>query len=109
MENKPEVYVPPDEPIHNFFSLSYAQYLAIPRSVLQSMPVEWQQRFVACLKELDSTIDWRPDGDVLYQVRLMTLVEKLDEDDGRWIQDWGVEVGDPLADYERGRRRVPHK
>lgn len=48
------------EPIHEWFELTYAQYLTIPRSVLQSMDLEWQARFVACLEELDDTIDWRP-------------------------------------------------
>ena len=37
------------EPIHEFFELSYAHYLVLPRSLLQSMPVEWQKRFVECL------------------------------------------------------------
>jgi hypothetical protein len=32
------------ELIHNWFELTYAQYLTIPRSILQSMPVEWQRR-----------------------------------------------------------------
>lgn len=46
--------------IHRWFELSYAQYLTVPRSVLRSMPDEWQDRFVTCLEELDETIDWRP-------------------------------------------------
>jgi len=58
-----------DCPIHNWFELSYAQYLTIPRSVLQEMPNEWQKRFVQCLEELDSTLDWRP-KDGCYWVKL---------------------------------------
>lgn len=78
-------------PIHEWFSLSYAHYLTVPRSVLQSMPAEWQERFVACLRELDDTIDWRPQvGRYWVQLR---------DDRGRFVPD-------PLADYERGRRRV---
>jgi len=42
-----------DKPVHGLFGLSYAQYLTIPRSVLQSMPVKWQEQFVQCLNELD--------------------------------------------------------
>lgn len=49
-----------DGPVHAWFELSYAQYLTVPRSVLQIMPREWQERFAACLRELDATIDWRP-------------------------------------------------
>ena len=40
------------EAIHVWFSLSYANYLVLPRTLLQSMPDEWQDRFVSCLKEL---------------------------------------------------------
>ncbi len=40
--------------IHQWFGLSYANYLTLPRSILQSMPEEWQKRFVECLYELDS-------------------------------------------------------
>lgn len=50
-----------DSPIHDWFELSYAQYLTIPRSVLQSMPIKWQKKFVKCLEELDDSIEWRPE------------------------------------------------
>lgn len=82
------------QPIHTWFELSYAHYLTIPRSVLQSMPLEWQERFAACLDELDDTIDWRPPEGRYYV--------KLKDGQGRY-------VADPLADYERGRRRVPRR
>jgi hypothetical protein len=49
-----------ETPVHDWFELTYAQYLTIPRSILEAMPVEWQQRMVACLEELDETFDWRP-------------------------------------------------
>lgn len=39
--------------IHTWFGLSYANYLVVPRTLLQSMPDEWQTRFVACLNELN--------------------------------------------------------
>lgn len=80
--------------VHHWFGLSYAQYLTIPRSVLQSMPGEWQRTFAACLAELDRTIDWRP-SEGRYWVRLK-------DDRGRYVHD-------PLMDYERGRRRIPHR
>lgn len=80
--------------IHTWFELSYAQYLTIPRSVLQSMPDEWQARFAACLRELDDTIEWRP-GEGRYWV-------KLKDEHGRYVSD-------PFMDYERGRRRIEHR
>jgi len=87
----PRQYVPDAEPIHDWFELTYAQYLTVPRSVLQSMPVEWQERFVACLKELDMEIDWRPPVG-RYWVSLR-------DTGGRYVHD-------PFQDYERGRRRI---
>lgn len=49
------------EAIHTWFSLTYANYLTIPRSVLQSMPDAWQRRFVTCLQEMEASfghLDW---------------------------------------------------
>lgn len=54
------------EAIHAWFGLTYANYLVLPRSVLQSMPDEWQKRFVEQLEELHRAfgdLDW-PDYDV---------------------------------------------
>jgi len=82
------------EPVHEWFELSYAQYLTLPRSVLQSMPAQWQKKFVTLLEELDETIDWRPESG-RYWVQLK-------DDKGRYVHD-------PLMDYQRGRRRLIHK
>lgn len=49
-----------DGPVHGWFELTRAQYLTVPRSVLQEMPLAWQERFAACLEELDREFDWRP-------------------------------------------------
>jgi hypothetical protein len=77
-------------PVHSWFELSYAQYLTIPRSVLQAMPHDWQCRFSACLSELDNAIDWRP-KDGRYWVTLLP----------EWAEDHGSIPGcnDPLKDY----------
>ena len=89
----PPTIVGPDA-IHEWFELTYAEYLTIPRSVLQSMPSEWQSEFVALLEVLDETIDWRPAAG-RYWVTLR---------DGQ-----GRLVADPLRDYQRGRRHIEHK
>lgn len=89
-----EPNIEPADTIHTWFELTYAQYLTIPRSVLQSMPGSWQARFVACLEELDDTIDWRPpEGRYWVQLR---------DAKGRYQRD-------TLMDYERGRRYIPHR
>jgi hypothetical protein len=52
---------PPDDrldgPVHEYFELSYANYLVVHRTLMQSMPPEWQERIVACLRELDAAFD----------------------------------------------------
>lgn len=80
--------------IHDWFELTYAQYLTIPRSVLQSMPAEWQDKFVRLLDQLDNTIDWRPNKGRYWVM--------LKDGKGRYLHD-------PLMDYERGRRFVEKK
>lgn len=97
-----------EEPVHEWFGLTYAQYLTIPRSVLQSMPLAWQKRFVKCLEDLDEAIDWRPETGT-YRVRLFEIVEGFNEEEQEFVSDWGRELDDPLQDYERGRRRVSLK
>lgn len=88
----PNPFAEDSELIHEWFELSYAQYLTVPRSALQSMPNEWQARFVKCLNELDELIDWRP--------RSGRYWVELRNENGRF-------AADPLMDYQRGRRRVP--
>ncbi len=52
-----------------WFELSYAQFLTVPRLVLNAMPDEWQGRLAALMEELDGAIDWRP-KEGRYYVRL---------------------------------------
>lgn len=83
-----------DNPVHDYFGLSYANYYVVPRSLLQSMPAEWQHRFVDCLDEMEDL--YSNQMTARYSVRAR-------DDSGKFIQD-------PLSDYQRGRRRVvPNK
>lgn len=54
----------PERGIHEWFELSYANYLVLPRTLLQSMPAEWQLRMVACLDELDAAFRHVPQAQV---------------------------------------------
>lgn len=74
-------------PIHLWFELSYAQYLTVPRLVMESMPIEWQRKMAVLLDEMDNTFDWRP-AEGRYWVRLK-------DDNGRFADA-------PLSDYRRG-------
>ena len=76
--------------IHTWFSLTYANYLVLPRSVLQSMPEEWQHRFTALLGEMESAyghLDW---PDYAVQAR---------GNGGRFMAD-------PIPHYNRGRTYI---
>lgn len=85
------------ESIHAHFGLSYASYLVLPRSVLQSMPGYWQKQFVAMLRELGERFELTDDDPKYhYTVHLRR-------------QGSSQFVHDPLADYSRGRRTVPQK
>lgn len=83
------------EVIHSYFGLSYANYLVLPRTVLQTMPEDWQSKFVALLHEIEVTIDeeWEPAGG--YQVQAKGANGKF--------------AFDRYANYERGRRRLQVK
>lgn len=76
-----------ESPIHIWFELSYAQFLTVPRLVMESMPYEWQKKMVELLQEMDATFDWRPKKG-RYWV-------KLKDDRGRFAHA-------PLADYRHG-------
>ena len=67
MIDKDGVYV--ESPIHIWFELSYAQFLTVPRLVMESMPLEWQEKMAELLREMDETFDWRPPSG-RYWVRL---------------------------------------
>ena len=88
--------------IHTWFQLTYAQYLTIPRSVLQSMPLEWQYKFVELLEELDETnwLDTLPDK-TCYKVDLREYHYNMKDE-----FKWGKKVDDPLGNYDRGRRNI---
>ena len=78
--------------IHDWFELSYGNYLILQRSLLQSMPDEWQKDFVRLLDEFGDIYDNLPDLPPDYLVRGKSY-------GGKFIRD-------PYSNYERGRRFV---
>ena len=42
-----------EAPIHGWFGLTYSAYFVVPRSALERMPLEWQERFVALMNEAE--------------------------------------------------------
>jgi hypothetical protein len=80
------------EAIHLWFELTYASYLTIPRSILQSMPDEWQRQFVLLLEQCRERVLAAGIEEPHYTVHAR-------DSHGQFIED-------PLRAYDRGRRRV---
>lgn len=93
---KPDV-IESEDHIHEYFELSYAHYLVIPRTLLQSMPSGWQKDFVKLLEEFEdrfTRFEWLPEG-TFYNVQLKDRKGK--------IHSIGEDI---FNNYERGRRIV---
>lgn len=73
---------PTDGPIHTWFGLSYCNYQVLPRTLMQSMPIGWQERMVACLEELHDAFQHVPQAEV-YDVTAATehIVNEMDPAD----------------------------
>lgn len=71
-----------DGPIWKAFGLGRAAYLVVPRRTLQSMPLDWQERFVALMDEAQAQLPAAAFPE--YSVQL--------KERGRF-------VADPLRDY----------
>lgn len=82
-----------EEPIHEWFELSYASYLVLPRSILQSLPVDLQSDLVSVLEDIDRHFGGEP-------------VPHTGEYEVNLRDETGVYLDDPYRNYERGRRRI---
>ena len=77
-------------PVHQYFGLSYSSNLVLPRVLMQSMPLEWQERLIACLRDFDTAFEGvdRPDE---YKVEAVqwSAPEDLSADE---LRVYGVQV-----------------
>lgn len=46
------------EALWNFFGLSYASWLTLPRVMMHEMPDDWQARMAVLLHEFDDIYNW---------------------------------------------------
>lgn len=72
------VYV--ESPVHAAFGLTYSAYFCVPRLVLEHMPLDWQRKFLALMKDLPDTPTYS--------------VQRVGEN-GKFVKD-------DLRDYRRG-------
>ena len=54
-----ERYIRREGAVHQYFELTYANFLVLPRTVMMDMPTDWQNKFVSLLEELDEETSWR--------------------------------------------------
>ena len=121
------------EAIHRFFGLTYSNYLVLHRTLMQSMPDDWQRRAVAVFEELERAFRHveRPDAFIVLPATECEYsdlnandmaelgITQSDEDeedfyydkDGTQHQAWDrmlVPTGadDPVPHYQRGRTRI---
>ena len=73
------------EAIHAHFGLTYANYLVLNRTLLQSMPDLWQTQFVALLDQLHEAFAHVPQAEG-YKVEAATEHEVCDLDDEQLAQ-----------------------
>ena len=72
-----------DGPVWHAFSLTRAAYAVFPRRCLQSMPIEWQEAFIALVNEMHARLpDGSLDGDYTVQIKV----------DGKFAKD-------PMREY----------
>lgn len=89
--------------IHHWFDLSYAAYFVVPRLALQSMPLDWQKRWLALMAEFEESGMKTPSYHVLRAESEYTFVEKYDkEDETSRDYEFTALTEDPWANYRRG-------
>ena len=85
-----------ETPVWDWFELTYAQYLTVPRLVMQSMPLRWQRKMVRLLREMDEEFDWRPaEGNLWVKLN----IKEWDCLEENWEP---VFVDPPYCDYRHG-------
>lgn len=92
--SEPSMTVEAVRDIHTWFGLTYSSHLVLPRVLLQSMPEDWQARFVAALDELRTAFE-HIDQPASYKV---TAAEE---------REAGDLTGDELRQMGITRREVP--
>ena len=69
-----------EDPIHCWFGLTYASYLVLPRVVMESMSLEWQEKMVALLNEI---------GEKRGNLLQGNYAVNLRGEDGKYIEELG--------------------
>lgn len=96
--------------VHAWFGLSYSNYLVIPRTLLQSMPKEWQRDFVAKLSELDEAFAHVEQADCYkVQAAIEREVGDLTDEELKRIGYSRSDDCDCVAEVEKPGSVCPHE
>lgn len=90
-----------DDKLWNWFGLSYAGWLTIPRVLMHAMPNEWQNKMAALLIEWDGT--WNTSDLPNTRVQAVTLRGKMTRFPG-----WVTNYRHPDRDAINCVRRITH-
>ncbi|MFD7922465.1 hypothetical protein ACFV3R_24975 [Streptomyces sp. NPDC059740] len=106
-DRNPQLH-PTNGPIHTWFGLSYSNYAVLPRTLLQSMPTDWQQRMVACLNELDDAFQHIPQAEA-YEVTAATehIVNEMTAEElllAGITEVWETDGEPPMPPWDEGFR-----
>ena len=88
-----------NDSIHRYFGLSYASWLVMPRTLLQSMPRSWSEPFADMLGDFDDHWSGLPDD---YLPSGYTVMPR----EGSSFSSWTCYR---LPHYNRGRTIVDHE
>jgi hypothetical protein len=84
-------------PMDDWFGLSYSSYQVLHRTLMQSMPVAWQQRMAACLGELRDAFAHVPQPECyIVEPARETTYDDLNEAD---CEALGIEVGSYVGGF----------
>lgn len=92
-----------DGPVHEWFSLSYANFLVWPRAYMQSMPLEWQRRFAELAEELDAAYKDAPSAEYKVDAVEWTYVCELTDAQMRASGVGPASDDEDTAESERDR------
>jgi hypothetical protein len=82
-----------DQETHRWYGLSYASYLVLPRTLLQSMPGAWQAAFTAMLDDLAAAFAHVPQA-AAYQV-ITGEEHEIGDLTGEMLRLLGIEAVEP--------------
>lgn len=94
--------VDPSSDMECWWSLSYAQFLTLPRVAIQSMPTEWQDKLAALLNEMDDRLDWRPE-EGRYHTQKNIAEDEYDSRIGGYPEPILVSVTEDESNYRHRR------